>query len=200
MVPKRDDIALVKGRPDIRIIVNIPGRFSLSDRRDTRGECRVFGCRAVNLSARAIALASPVSAKVGERVVAEIDHLGKLEGAVTRLLERGFVMSITASGDERDKLSRKIEWLEQYKNLDVPDQRADSRFVPENPHSCMMLPDGSIENCLVLNLSVSGVAISADTVPAIGTVLAVGTIVGRVVRYFEGGFACNSSSAKAVTM
>jgi hypothetical protein len=53
----------------------------------------------------------------------------------------------------------------------------------------MMLPDGSIENCLVLNLSVSGVAISADTVPAVGTVLAVGTIVGRVVRYFEGGFA-----------
>ena len=184
-----DDVVFVERRHDVRIIVNIPGRFSLSDRRDARGERRVFACRAVNLSACAVALASPVNAKVGERVLAHIDHLGKLEGAVVRGLERGFVMSISASAEERDKLADTIEWLEKHKNHDVADSRADERMVPTNPYSRIILPNGSRETCLVLDLSVSGAAISADTVPDIGTVLAVGIVVGRVVRHFDGGFA-----------
>lgn len=36
---------------------------------------------------------------------------------------------------------------------------------------------------------VSGVELSAETVPEVGTVLAIGQIVGRVVRHLEGGFA-----------
>jgi hypothetical protein len=43
-------------------------------------------------------------------------------------------------------------------------------------------------NCFVVDLSVSAVALSAEIVPRIGTVLAVGRVVGRVVRHFEGGF------------
>jgi hypothetical protein len=38
-------------------------------------------------------------------------------------------------------------------------------------------------------MSISGAAVSADISPAIGTPLAVGKIVGRVVRHFVGGFA-----------
>jgi len=52
-----------------------------------------------------------------------------------------------------------------------------------------MLPDGSTQTCLVIDLSVTGAALSAEAVPDIGTVLAVGKVVGRVVRHFEGGFA-----------
>jgi hypothetical protein len=182
------DVVFVERRHDIRVIVNIAGRYSLSDRRDSRGERRVFACRAINVSACAIALAAPVNGKVGERVIAHIDHLGKLEGPIVRLLERGFVMNIAASEEERDKLAAKIEWLENYKNHDAPDQRADERTVPANPYSRMILPDGTVETCLVLDLSVSGAAISADTVPDLGTVLAVGRVVGRVVRHFVGGF------------
>jgi len=53
----------------------------------------------------------------------------------------------------------------------------------------MILADGSCEDCLVLDISVSGAAVSANTVPNIGTLLAIGTVIGRVVRHFEGGFA-----------
>jgi len=182
------DIVVVERRRDIRVIVNIPGRFSLSERRDTRGERRVFACRAVNLSAHAVAIASPVTVKGGERVIAHIDHLGKLEGLVVRVLERGFVMSIVLNDEDRDNLVTKIAWLESCKNHDVVDNRVDARFIPTNPYSRMILPDGREETCLVLDLSISGAAISADTVPPIGTVLAIGRVVGRVVRHFEGGF------------
>jgi hypothetical protein len=183
------DVVFVERRHDLRIIVSIPGRYSLSNRRDARGERRIFACRAVNVSAQAIALAAPVNGSVGERVIAHIDHLGKLEGPIIRLLERGFVMSILAGAEERDRLAAKIEWLENYKNHDAADQRGDERMVPANPYSKMILSDGTVETCLVLDLSVSGAAVSADTVPEIGAVLAIGRLVGRVVRHFVGGFA-----------
>ena len=173
----------------IRVLANIPGRYSLADLRNSRGERRVFACRAVNLSCRAIALAAPVKGKVGDRVIAHIDRLGKLEGPIDRLLERGFVMNIAASPEERNNLAAKIAWLESLKNHEVPDRRADKRTIPVNPNSKMILPDGRVENCLVLDVSVSGVAVSADTIPTVGTILAVGSVVGRVVRHFGDGFA-----------
>lgn len=184
-----DDVMWVDRRQGVRIVVSIPGRFSLADRRDMRGDRRVFSCRAINVSSQAIALASAVSGKLGDRVIADIEHLGKLKGSIIRVLERGFVMNIIATAEEREKLAAKIDWLGKFKDHDEGEQRAERRFAPANPYSQIMLPDGSIQTCLVIDLSVSGAALSAEAVPDIGTVLAVGKIVGRVVRHFEGGFA-----------
>jgi len=174
---------------DIRVIANVAGRYSLADLRNARGERRVFACRAVNLSCHAIALAAPVRGKVGDRVIAHIDRLGKLEGPIDRLLERGFVMSIAATPEERVSLAAKIAWLDSHKNHEVAERRGDKRTVPTSPHSKIILPDGRVECCLVLDLSVSGAAVSADTVPDVGTIMAVGSVVGRVVRHFVDGFA-----------
>jgi hypothetical protein len=127
--------------------------------------------------------------KVGDRVIANIDQLGKIEGPITRLIRGGFMINISGGALTRDELSAKIEWLEGFKNHDTPNKRASERIIPANPHSRLTYADGSIENCLVLNFSVSGAAISADTPPDIRTVLAVGSVVGRVIRHFDGGFA-----------
>jgi hypothetical protein len=184
-----DEIIIVERPRDARKIVSVPGRFSFADVRDVRGERRVFGCHAVNPSIREIVIASPVTAKMDARVIAYIDHLGKFDGLVMCVLQRGFVMSVNTKQHERRKLAAKIEWLQQHKNSEVREQRTDSRFVPKNPYSRMILADGHVETCLILDVSVSGAAISADTIPAIGTVLAVGTITSRVVRHFDEGFA-----------
>jgi hypothetical protein len=136
--------------------------------RDARGERRIFGCHAVNPSIREIVIASPVTAKMDARVIAYIDHLGKFDGLVTSVLQRGFVMSFNTKQHERRKLATKIEWLQQHRNSEVREQRADSRFVPKDPYSRMILADGHVETCLILDVSVSGAAISADTIPAIG--------------------------------
>jgi hypothetical protein len=61
--------------------------------------------------------------------------------------------------------------------------------VPENPRSRIVFADGSSEECFILDLSASGAAISAQTIPEIGSVLALATVVARVVRHFDGGFA-----------
>jgi hypothetical protein len=184
-----DDLEIVERRRDIRIVASLAGRYTLADHRNARGERRTFSCRAVNVSGSAIALAAPVIGNIGERVRANIDHLGRLDGAVARVLSRGFVMSIAVSEDERLRLLDRIEWIEKHKNLDVQDLRATNRFVPANPNSRLVLAAGTTLTCLVIDLSESGAAISADIDPEIGTVCAVGTIVGRVVRRFVGGFA-----------
>jgi hypothetical protein len=141
------------------------------------------------VSPTAIALAAPVNGSIGERAFVTIEHLGKFKGSIIRILDGGFVMSIVATEQERDKFAAKIDWFEQFKNFDVADQRSDARFVPENPRSRIVLADGRSEECFVLDLSASGAAISAQTVPEIGSVLALATIVARVVRHFDGGFA-----------
>jgi hypothetical protein len=186
--PERGNLSLIERGRGVPIICLL-GRYSLADRRDARGERRQFACRTVNISKHAMALAAPVNGKSGERVIAHIDGLGRLQGNVDRLLERGFVMTIVANDEERAALGDKIEWLDKHKNLEAPDGRIHKRFMPENPYSTLLLQDGTIMTCLVIDVSVSGAAISADTVPEIGTVLAVGKAIGRVVRCFAGGFA-----------
>src|SRR6202042_3496923 len=115
-------------------------------------------CRAVFLCSEEITLFAPVNGKVGERVIADIDHLGKLEGPIIRLLSRGFAINITADEEKRGSLAAKIGWLEDFKNHDTPNRRADERIVPRNPYSKIIFADGSIETCLVVDLSVSGAA------------------------------------------
>jgi len=63
------DVVFVDRQRDVRVIVNVPGRYSFAGRRNARGERRVFTCRAVYLSPHEIALAAPVNGKVGERVI-----------------------------------------------------------------------------------------------------------------------------------
>ena len=53
----------------------------------------------------------------------------------------------------------------------------------------LTLADGSQLPCFVIDVSQSGVAVSADIWPSLGTPMAVGKLVGRVVRYLDVGFA-----------
>src|SRR5689334_5486019 len=98
--------------PDVRLVVRIPGQYTLADHRNARGERRTFACRAVGVSAGEIALAAPVIGSIGERVLAHIDHLGRLDGSVARILSRGFVMSVVGSQEQRRRLATRIKWLE----------------------------------------------------------------------------------------
>jgi hypothetical protein len=185
----RSDVTFVERRQDVRTIISIPGKYSLASRRDGRGNRREFACRAVSMSPRGVVIAAPVLGQIGERVIAHIGPLGRLEGKIVRTMELGFVMSITASEVEQARLERKIAWIEKHKNHETLECREHDRIVPEDPHSTLTLADGSRRTCLVIDMSVSGAAVSADLVPRLGTPLALGKVVGRVVRHFDEGFA-----------
>src|SRR5476651_874629 len=87
-----------------RVKVNLLGRYMLADRRE-------FPCQVVNMSPGGIAIVAPVAGSPGERVIAYVDHLGRLEGKVARQFNNGFAMTIAATSRKRDKLAAQLTWL-----------------------------------------------------------------------------------------
>jgi hypothetical protein len=167
-----------------RVRVNLLGRYMLADRRE-------FPCQVIDMSPGGMAMIAPVSGNPGERVIAYVDHLGRLEGKIARVFDNGFAMSIAATSRKRDKLAAQLTWLANRQILNLPEDRRHGRFTPRNPMARLILPNGTNVTCRVIDLSESGAAISIapDLRPAVGAMVTIGKTQGRVVRHIEDGFA-----------
>ena len=126
---------------------------------------------------------------MGETVTAHFDEFGILRGKISRKLPSGFVMDLTLSDRERNKLGGKIIWQKKKVHEQVPDKREHKRVLPRDPRTILTLADGTQIPCFVIDISQSGAAVSADIWPGLGTPMALGKLVGRVVRYLDVGFA-----------
>jgi hypothetical protein len=188
-VRKTDDAAFAERWTEVRIAVSLPGTILFVDRCDARGKPLTFDCRAVNMSPSEIAVASALEVSVGERAMLRLEQFGEFRGAVSRQLSGGFVLKIEQAAAESKALASRINGFDKIKNHDAPERRRARRVIPRNPDSLLTWPDGRIEACLILDISSSGAAVSAQTLPEIGMALALGRLVGRVVRLFKGGFA-----------
>jgi hypothetical protein len=136
-------------------------------------------------------LIAPVAGNPGERVIAYVDHLGRLEGKIARILDNGFAMTISATLRKRDKLAAQLTWLANRQILNLPEDRRHGRFTPRNPMARLILPNGVNVACRVIDLSQSGAAVSIapDLRPSVGAMITIGKTQGRVVRHIEDGFA-----------
>jgi PilZ domain-containing protein len=165
-----------------RVSVNLLGRYMLADRRE-------FPCQVVNMSPGGMALIAPVTGQPGERVIAYVDHLGRLEGHIARLFQNGFALTISATARKRDKLAAQLTWLANRHILGLPEDRRHGRIVPRNPMGRLILPNGLNLTCRVIDMSQSGAGIATNERPPIGTLVTLGNVQGRVVRHLEDGFA-----------
>lgn len=165
-----------------RVRVKLFGRFMLEDRSE-------HPCQVVDMSPGNVAFRAERRGELGERVIAYLDHLGRVEGVVTRHLADGFAMSIIASERKRDKLAAQLTWLANKHELDLPEDRRHERIVPRNPTSILKLPDGRQYQCRIIDLSLSGAAVEIEVKPALGLQVSLGTMRGQVVRHFEDGVA-----------
>ncbi|MBX3575356.1 MAG: PilZ domain-containing protein [Mesorhizobium sp.] len=165
-----------------RVRVKIYGRFMLEDR--SEHPCQVLDMSPGNVLLRADRIGQP-----GEKVIAYIDHIGRIEGVVTRTQADGFAMTIVASDRKKDKLAAQLTWLANKHELDLPEDRRHERIAPRNPISVLQLADGRQYQCRIIDLSLSGAAIEINVRPALGTQVTLGTMRGQVVRHFEDGVA-----------
>jgi PilZ domain len=165
-----------------RVRVNLLGRYMLADRRE-------FPCQVVDMSPGGMAMIAPVNGKAGERVIAYIDHIGRLEGTIVRQFANGFAMTIAATPRKRDKLASQLTWLANRHVLGLPEDRRHGRIVPRDPVTNLVLPDGSSVNCRLIDMSLSGAGVMTDQRPPIGSLVTLGKTQGRVVRHLEQGFA-----------
>jgi hypothetical protein len=165
-----------------RVVVNLLGRYMLADRRE-------FPCQVSDMSPGGMALIAPVSGKAGERVIAYVDHVGRLEGVIARQLPNGFAMTIAATPRKRDKLAAQLTWLANSSVLGLPEDRRHGRFTPRNPSARLVLPNGVNVAVRVVDVSESGAAIATDHRPDIGAAVTIGKTAARVVRHLEDGIA-----------
>ncbi|MCO5073740.1 MAG: PilZ domain-containing protein [Rhizobiaceae bacterium] len=172
----------VERRTFQRVRIKIYGRFMLEDR--SEHPCQVIDMSPGNVSLRCEAVGEP-----GEKVIAYLDHIGRVEGVLTRRLPDGFAMTVIASERKKDKLAAQLTWLANKHELDLPEDRRHERVAPRNPMSVLQLMDGRQYQCRIIDLSLSGAAIEIDAKPALGVQVILGTMRGQVVRHFEEGVA-----------
>jgi PilZ domain len=165
-----------------RVQVNLLGRYMLADRRE-------FPCQVVNMSPGGMALIAPMPGEMGERIIAYVDHLGRLEGRITRSLQNGFAMTISGTPRKRDKLAAQLTWLANRNILGLPEDRRHGRVVPRNPMVQVVMPNGVNLTCRIIDVSQSGAGIATDQRPQMGALVTLGKVQGRVVRHLDDGFA-----------
>jgi hypothetical protein len=173
----------------VNIAVN--GSYALQRRwYDAAGKLRTFACRTTRVSPFRMLVEVPIVGHVGERVTSYFREFGELEGIISDTRHGGFLVEMEMTAERRARLSEQLTWLEKkFRDASVEDAREEARIIAPASHSVLILADGSVHGCFIIDISSSGAAISAEVQPPIGTPLAVGACVGRVIRVFETGFA-----------
>ena len=173
-----------------RVAVNIGGRLMLSNHEE-------FACSVIDMSPGDVSFACEGRPSANERVIAYLDHLGRLEGTVVNLTANGFAMTINATERKREKLAAQLTWIANKHELGLPEDRRHDRLTPRNSKSEILLGDGRRYTCRIMDLSLSGAAIDIDIRPAIGTPVQLGNMRGRVVRHFLEGVAIEFNSIQS---
>lgn len=174
--------------PEIRFIGRIGGRYTLHTRSDA-GQPAVFACRTQAVSLREVVIAAPVNGEVGDPVGANFDDIGMVHGTISRQFQDGFAFAINPGEINLGSLHQRIEWVKRRRVLGIPDRRDNRRVIPRIAQTIIIMPDGKFSRGFVIDMSSSGAAISCEDVPEEGTHLSIGSVIGRVARQFEGGFA-----------
>jgi hypothetical protein len=179
--PQQDDRAFQ------RIVVNLQGRLMLADLTE-------FECKAVDMSPGDAHFQCTAFPKIGEKIIAYVDHIGRLEGTVIKLVDHGFIIGLQATERKREKLAAQLTWLANKQALGLPEDRRHERIAPTTARSELGLDDGRVYSCRIIDLSMSGAAIEIDVRPAMGTPVRLGSMRGRVVRHFQEGVAIEFAS------
>ena len=160
---------------------------------------REYPCQTQNMSPGSVALTTPIVGRVGERVVAYIDHIGRVEGQITRAFDGGFAMTITATLRKKDKLAAKLTWLANRHELNLPEDRRHDRATPNIQSVSVSLPDGREFRARVVDISLSGAALAMEVRPPIGSPIMVGKLRSSVVRHFDEGVAVEFSTLQTAS-
>jgi hypothetical protein len=165
-----------------RVAVEITGRLMRENKED-------YPCQVVNMSAGGVALLAPIVCEVGERIIAYLDVIGRIEGIVVRPIDGGFAMKIIAGLHKREKIVNQLTWLINRDRLGLSEGRRHERVVPKNPSSKLILPNGETFDCRVIDVSLSGASVGSIVRPPIGASVVLGRMRGRVVRHHDKGLA-----------
>ena len=169
-------------------ISTVAGRYVLGHQARHPG-VNIFACRLRAISPIGFVASAPVIGAVGEVVSASFAPFGTFHGRISRHVADGFAVEFDGTGEDLVGLADRIEAFRHRPWHGLADKRAEKRLMPAEPRSVLILEDGTVLPCLIVDYSASGAAISADTHPSPGASVTVGHVRAHVVRQFDVGFA-----------
>ena len=184
------DVSTEKFLKQRGVDVVVDGHYTLPNWYDPEGKLRTFACRTNRVSPYRMIVDVPVVGKVGDYLTSYFRDFGKLDGTISDTRPGCFLLELDVTYATRQRIANKLVWLEQkQKDPEVVDLRKAPRIIPAKSHRTLTLADGAVHECFIIDMSVEGAAVSAPMELEVGTPLAVGACVGRVVRVFASGFA-----------
>lgn len=165
-----------------RVEVSLLGRYMLADRQE-------YPCQVTDMSPGGVAIVAPVKGETGERVVCYLDHIGRIEGVIARPLPNGFALQMTVPIIKREKLADQLTWLANRHDLGMPEDRRHERIAPKVTRSILLCADGSSHAVKLIDVSISGAAMTSEARPAVGSAVTLGKTPARVVRVSATGVA-----------
>lgn len=166
------------------------GKYKLHRWFGPDGKIRTLACRSTRVSPYRMIVDVPVVGRIGDRITSHFGEFGEFEGSISDSKNGSILLELEMTPERRQWMADKLAWLEMTRqDPQIQDARKDARFVPQVSHTTLTMADGKVSTCFIIDMSATGVAVSSEFQPAIGTPLAVGSLVGRVVRIFETGFA-----------
>jgi hypothetical protein len=165
-----------------RVKLRLAGRFMRSDRKE-------FDCESIDASPGGIAFSSEADVQTGERIVAYLNQIGRLEGRVARCFPGGFAIQMNLPPVKRDKFADQLTWLANRQELGLPEDRRHLRVAPRDRYTAVKLPNGREFSASLIDISMSGAALSLDFQPQIGSRVVVGSTPAQVVRHIDCGIA-----------
>lgn len=173
-------------RRNRRVPVALLGRYMLPSREE-------YPCQTVDMSPGGLLVTAAVKGELGQRVVVYLEHLGRLEGEISRHTDEGFAVAIGGTVRKRDKLASQLTWLANRQALGLPEDRRHERVVPRSPATTLKLESGRAIPVRLIDVSLSGAAVSLESKPALGSSVTLGRTAATVVRHFHGGIAVEFS-------
>ena len=170
--------------------VALDGHYTLPNWYDPEGKLRTFSCRTNRVSPYRMIVDVPVVGKVGDYLTSYFRDFGKLDGRISDTKPGCFLLELDVTYATRERIANKLTWLEErQKDPEIIDLRKNPRVIPAKSHTTLTLADGGVHECFVIDMSVTGAAVSAQVELEVGTPLAIGACVGRVVRASASGVA-----------
>jgi hypothetical protein len=126
---------------------------------------------------------------LGERVVAYVEELGRIEGVIVRRSSDGFAMELRVSSNKQRKLATKIDWLSRRQAEGLPERRSFARVDQDQERTTLQLSDGREFAAALIDVSSNSAALEVDVAPRVGAAVIVGKRRAHVSRHFAGGIA-----------
>jgi hypothetical protein len=169
-----------ESRKHRRLPLTLSGRFMRADRSE-------YTCRMRDVSVGGAAVIADDVPETGERVVAYFEHLGGLEGVVTRITPDGFAFVFKVTEHKREKLAAQIMWL--VNRDDYPDVtgRVHERVGTRGRRTTLRVEEGVVIDVELLDLSASGASIGTPARPQIGSLVVAGKTRAIVRRHHAHG-------------